>query len=386
MADEIVFLIHDLVGGGAEAAMLDLALEMRDRGWKISIVTILHRGALLSGAIEKGLSPDSIIGGNFLGAAHFLRLFLRGMGARVRKFGLLIAGNRAQASEENTVLIHGFLYWGNILARLLGFLSGYPVVNSLRSTDLWRRKGHQLLDTLTSDFMDLYIPNSEAGRGRLLTLERIPSRKIRVVKNGLRRSMVPLEESELRTLSCGAAPKIGFAGRLSQVKNPILAVRAMAFLRDTFPGAVLQVAGVGPLRQSMEEEAARLKISDGLHFLEYVSDMEAFYDSLDLLLMTSEWEGFPNVVLEAMARGVPVVTTDCGGVLELVVHEGTGLIVSSRNAADLGRAMGDILGNPSLWSRLSLAGLKRVKSYFLFKGMADDSENIYNTLIQRWRR
>ncbi|PKK91065.1 MAG: hypothetical protein CVV64_04665 [Candidatus Wallbacteria bacterium HGW-Wallbacteria-1] len=370
MDREIVYVINDLVGGGAEASLLDLAREMTRRGWNVSVLMILHRGVLLERAREWGVNLISL---EKDGISGLRRLF-------ASKNPL--SETAGKSAEKTTRVIHGFLYWGNLLARILGLVSGSPVANSLRSTDLWRKSWHILLDRATLGCVDMYVPNSEAGRGRLLTVEKVPACKIRLIKNGLRSSMEicgavnsPLASGEKR-------PVIGFAGRLADVKNPMLALSAFCIFLQRFPRALLRVAGDGPLRNEMMQAVERWGIEGNVQFQGHVQDMTAFMDSLDFFLLTSRWEGFPNVLLEAMARGKPIVTTDCGGASEIVINGVTGRIVSKDDSELLAREMITLMAEAHEYERMAENCRQRILKFFTFKTMADFYENLYNELVE----
>jgi glycosyltransferase involved in cell wall biosynthesis len=136
-------------------------------------------------------------------------------------------------------------------------------------------------------------------------------------------------------------------GRLSQEKGHVDLVRALARLRGEQPRLdfKLVVVGDGPERRRVEREAAALGFGDRLVFAGHVGDVRPFYALADVLALPSHSEGSPNVLLEAMAAGLPVVATRVGGVPEIVAHEESALLVDAHDpqafAVAVGRALTD---------------------------------------------
>ena len=143
------------------------------------------------------------------------------------------------------------------------------------------------------------------------------------------------------------------------------ALRAFAALKRHLPSARLSVAGTGPQRPDLEQLAVELGIADSVRFTGRI-DGEAltnFYHEADLMLNPSTVDNMPNSILEALASGVPVVSTDVGGVGHVVRHGETTLLVPSGNATALADAALQVLRDHDLAAKLKAAGLQAVKSY-----------------------
>lgn len=128
--------------------------------------------------------------------------------------------------------------------------------------------------------------------------------------------------------------------RLSHEKGPDLLLRAFSQAVSRLPAARLTILGDGPLMAEMRELAIELGIADRVTFRGFVPDPFAFYVHADALVLASRYEGFPNVLVEAMACGTPAVATDCGGVsAEIILDGDNGFVVPGENAAGLAEAM-----------------------------------------------
>jgi glycosyltransferase involved in cell wall biosynthesis len=150
-----------------------------------------------------------------------------------------------------------------------------------------------------------------------------------------------------------SAPILLYAGRLEGQKDPILLARAFAALSQRRPGARLLVAGSGGLEAVMRRELAGLGVAEATSFLGTVARTEvaALMQVADALLITSAFETGPTVGLEALACGLPVVTTDVGEVAGVVRRSGAGEVVERREPMALAAAAEAVLNRPREASR-----------------------------------
>lgn len=144
------------------------------------------------------------------------------------------------------------------------------------------------------------------------------------------------------------ATVILYVGNLLPVKNPELLLRAFARLRAGWQGAPLQLrlAGKGPMREGLEKLAGELGISECVHFLgpQDAGQIASWMRAADVLCMSSHNEGLPNVVLESMASGLPVVATDVGGIHEIVDAPWKGVLVPPADGVELAAGLKQVLG------------------------------------------
>jgi glycosyltransferase involved in cell wall biosynthesis len=137
-------------------------------------------------------------------------------------------------------------------------------------------------------------------------------------------------------------------GRLVPIKNTALLVDAMVLVRERVPAAHLVIAGDGPEREALERQVDRAGLADAVTFLGYMAlhELPAIYRAADVFALSSTFDNSPNVVLEAMAAGLPVVATDVGGVRGFVEERVGGDLVAPGNAPALADALAGWLGLP----------------------------------------
>lgn len=174
---------------------------------------------------------------------------------------------------------------------------------------------------------------------------------------------------------------IGIVGRLSPEKRHDLFLEMAAELAPSDPDLFFLIVGHGPLQAELQREAERLKIANRVLFLGHRADMHRIYAALTLLVLCSDTEGMPNVVLEAFAYSRPVVATRVGGVPEVVSDAENGIIVPAGERAALVRAVRSILDNADLASRLGRCGRSTIEERFEFHRRTAALEALYQSIL-----
>jgi glycosyltransferase involved in cell wall biosynthesis len=142
-------------------------------------------------------------------------------------------------------------------------------------------------------------------------------------------------------------------------------LRAFTIVKRAFPAAKLTVAGSGPERLALEELACRLGVVDAVTFTGRLDNdgMAAVYGDADVMINPSLVDNMPISILEALASGVPVVSTDVGGIPYLVEHGKTALLVSPQDPEAMADAVLLLLNDPAKAMQLSRAGAESVQCY-----------------------
>lgn len=169
----------------------------------------------------------------------------------------------------------------------------------------------------------------------------IDERRLHVMRNGVDlQRFRPLDQQSMRdALQVGGSPLLLSVGHMNERKGHHIAVDALASLSDRYPQARLALVGDGEDRSRLQAQVARLGLVDRVHFAGAVPNVELlrWYSAADVLLLGSSREGWPNVLLESMACGTPVVATAIWGTPEVVRNAVAGRLVAQRE----GRAFAD---------------------------------------------
>lgn len=161
------------------------------------------------------------------------------------------------------------------------------------------------------------------------------------------------------------APRILVARHLEAIYDNASAVRAFAIVRESCPEARLLLAGGGPLRAALQALAASLGVADAVEFAGHVDNaaMPALYQASDIVLNPSLADNMPVSVLEALACGVPVVSTQVGGIPALLEHGRTALLVPPGDAQAMAQAILTLVRDPPRARQLAQAGLAHAASF-----------------------
>lgn len=348
-------VIGQLTAGGAEGQLrlLTTSASRRSTPFVYCLQSeIAEHGRLLTAA---GV-PVRAVGGGRL--------------RRVLRLRDLMAADRVN-------IVHSWLFIGNAYA-WIGNGRRRPLVTSARNC---KRQG-AVLDALNRrafSASDAIVVNSRLVEEYIRREYDAPAARVRVVHNG-----IDLERFNATARRApGAEPVIVGIGRVVRQKNPELFVRAAGQLMRTVPNARFRWVGDGELRERVVRELAMAGLSERICFEGERHDIEEILGSADLLWLTSDWEGLPNVVLEAMAMGVPVVATDVGGTCELFPTGGEGVLVAPGDADAIAAASRRLLQNEALYASASESALKAAKE-FAVPVMVEKMERVYEEVMGRF--
>jgi glycosyltransferase involved in cell wall biosynthesis len=210
--------------------------------------------------------------------------------------------------------------------------------------------------------------------------------RLRVILNGIDHQVFRRDRSRETTVRArlGIAPGevvIGALGRVEPVKRFDVLLKAFALLLPQRPGLRLLIAGEGSARPALEGLARQLGLDPNCRFLGHYSDIMELHHALDVFVQSSDYEGTPNVVLEAMALETPIVATDVGGTSELMEHGVDGLLVPPREPEILAEAIEQVLAAPEETAKRVEAARKRVENELSFDARMEAVEAIYDELM-----
>jgi glycosyltransferase involved in cell wall biosynthesis len=276
-------------------------------------------------------------------------------------------------------IVHGYLFEGNFLAALTGLLARTPVrFVAKRSLDRYTRSDQRLAAALSNRLADRVLVNAKSVGELVAEHEWCPRERLLYIPNG-----VELPESATRTPLAPQSPRIGMVGRLGWKKGYEFALEAFALLRKEIPGLRVDIVGDGNLRDDLAERRDALGLQDCVTFLGHRDDVPDLLPQWDIYLLSSVIEGMPNALLEAMAAGMPVVTTDAGGCAEIVEDGVSGLLVPKADARALADALERICRDPTLAARLAEAGTTRVRKHYSLDAMITTMDIAYREALGR---
>ncbi len=174
--------------------------------------------------------------------------------------------------------------------------------------------------------------------------------------------------------------------RFAPQKNHALLLRAFAQGPASEANAHLVLVGEGILREQLEMQTKNLGLASQIHFLGLRSDIPDVLNAMDVFVLSSDYEGNPLSVMEAMAAGLPIVSTAAGGVPDLCASGKEGFIVPPGDVQALSDAMTSLLGNRELRQTLGMAAARRARENFDVSTMVQGYEGLYENLVERSHR
>jgi glycosyltransferase involved in cell wall biosynthesis len=222
--------------------------------------------------------------------------------------------------------------------------------------------------------------NSQAIQQVLIDSCGVPAARLTTILNGV-------DTDYFRPSASPAAgpPRVLSVARMVPEKDHDTLLAAFHLLAPAHPEAELWLVGDGPRLAEVKDLARRLLPGDRVKFLPTREDLRPLLQQASLLVLSSQTEALPNVVLEAMAAGLPVVATRVGGVPELVEINRTGWLVNPGDAPALAAALSQAASDPDASQAMGKAGRERAVKHFSLDTMARQYESLLDRLLQEMR-
>jgi glycosyltransferase involved in cell wall biosynthesis len=179
---------------------------------------------------------------------------------------------------------------------------------------------------------------------------------------------------------------VGIVGRLAPVKNHKLFLDAVEIvLEKTAKRVQVFIVGNGELFDEINEQANQINhlYPDSIVMTDWIHKIEAFNPGMDIICLSSDNEGTPVSLIEAQASNIPVLSTNVGGVQDILIDEGTGLIVPKGNVTLYAEKLLLMVENENIRQKLSQNGWNHVQEKFHYRTLAKNMENYYNELLSK---
>jgi glycosyltransferase involved in cell wall biosynthesis len=383
---------------------------------------------------EHPASRDSEVSGNSNNAAGYLRVALvagaLGRGGAEKQFFYLAQSlwalgvsvrvysvTRGEPFEAKLqalgVPVHWFGRYGNpvlrmaTLAKLLASYRPHVIQSGHAFTNLYAAAVGRWLNTMSlgaqrSDWShtrernglwayplmkmpSALIANSEKARLELTNRRILKPESVRVLRNAIDLGDYGAAPTDAAaSAAAGGEPVAVFVARLIAVKRLDRFLRALALASRQVPALRGIIVGDGPQRQPMQQMALDLGLSSSqVTFLGERDDVSALLRKASFLVLSSDLEGTPNVILEAMATALPVVTTPVGDAAKIVLDGVTGYVVDFDDVQGMAARMVELARSPQLCRELGAAGRKRVREHYGLDGLGEQLLAIYRDIARQ---
>lgn len=361
--------------GGAETVFLDLVEKLQIDGYK-NFAVIKGPGWVEDQLKRRNISYLILKPYGFLSIPYYVDLF-------------------KVIRRNNTRLVHAHLLGSTLTYSILALIARIPVIATL----------HGRVDVNPNErFVAIKNRIMKMGVSRLVAVSRdlasyIADRKlfrqkdIQVIYNGIEESRYSKNTSQSLRARLGItnnAILVGSLGNVRPAKSYDVLVRAAAILlEETSPlkasGRELHFVVAGhqkpDLMAELQELIRQTGIEDNVHFIGFYDNTAEFLGQLDYFVLSSSSEGFSIATIEAMASGLPVVVTRCGGPEEIIEHQKTGLLVAVNDPKALANGLKLLIENKQFSDELAGAGRKHVESVFSFSAMLDTYKQEYMSIL-----
>ena len=368
---KVLHVIDSFDLGGAQTFLLDLVRNLDPMRFVPEVAAMHGHGVFELEFVKAGITTHSLSPGKwpphyFL---NFLRLMKRG------KFDIL----------------HFHLFGANLCAKPLALAVGHrAIVVHDQCNDASRDQNPLLLaaDALANNGASRVIAVSESVRRYLLDKEDLSEAKVAMIPNGVdtEEFQVPSREENAIARAKLLLPEdcfiIGGVGRLVTQKNfkAFLEVASKVIVKN--PKVIFLLAGTGPLENELRKYAHALGLSKAVRFLGHVSDRAALYHSLDALLMPSDFEGTPMVLLEAMASGLPVVASAVDGIAEVCSDGVDALLIPPRDVAGYAAELERLIADAALRERIGANARQKILARYEICSLVRRIENLYEEILE----
>jgi len=358
----VALLIDTLHRAGAEKQLVTVATGLDRRRFAPRVLLLTDTGAYET-ALRAAEVPVTLIGKRHkLGGLAFLRL-------------------RALLRRERPHLLHTWMFTCNLYGRLAA--RGLPIVTlaSEVAADPTKSALRLAVDRWLAPSTRAFYVNSAAVARFYHARCGIPLEKLVVIPNGVRvpslprvpRAALGVREDAFVVCCAGRlAPQKGFESAIGALATPALRARPVELI----------VAGEGASRGTLEALAAARGVAARVRLLGQRSDLPGVLQAADAFVLSSRYEGMSNALMEAMALGLPCVTTPVEGVEELVVHGESGLVVSDSAPEPIAAALARLIDDPSLARRLGAAARERMAREFSVEANVRRFETLYDALAR----
>lgn len=330
---KILFVIGSLDNGGAERVVALLSSELSHLGYEVSIITIIKNN--ISYEINENVK--------------IIPISITGSGIR-RNFSRL--KELRNTVKDNDVII-SFLSTVNIATLISSVGLNKKIILSERNDPAKEpgTKAGRLFRNL------LYLLNKKCE----FVFQTEEAAKYFNSEIQKRSAIIPNPLSKLPQPYCGIRKRnIVTIARLGPQKNLSLLIRCFFNIQKIYPDYKLDIYGQGPLKKELERQATELGIKDKVNFHGFVRNVHNEILNAGLYVMSSDYEGISNGMLEAIGLGLPVIATDCpiGGARTVIKNNVNGILVPVNDEKAMTRRMLDVIENPSLSLSMSKNAVK----------------------------
>jgi glycosyltransferase involved in cell wall biosynthesis len=362
----LLYVITSTNIGGAEKALYELVRRIDRTRFRVAICSLKRPGAY---GARLAASADEFYDLGLNEAA--------GLRALVNFFPALL--RLAQLMRRvRPDIVHCFLFRASMMGRLAACLCSRPaIIAAVRVNEQsWLKYA---LERLTRSLVSRYTAVSEEVRRNMIARAHVTPDAIITIYNGIE---CALQDMPAPPRVCDET-RIALIGRLHRQKGHSVLLEAVAIIINSGRRVHLYLAGDGPDEDLLRQQAFDLGIADAVTFSGVVDDVVAFMADIDIVVLPSLWEGMPNVLLEAMCAGTPIVASRLGSIEEMVRDGESALLCAPGRPGALANAIMRLMDDPELARELACTARKELEQRFDIAHTVAATQSLYERLLLR---
>lgn len=366
----VVHVIGELCMGGTEKALINYVTNADRNEFRHTVLCFGRLGELAPTVEASGIP------------VRLVRIRHRHIFWSLPRMALWMRRNQVD-------VVHTHMYWAALWGRLAARMAGIPVVvNTFHGPETWKKRWHVIVERALDRWTSRHIAVAKDGLEIRLVRERVRPDHIVLIPNGVAIPERPRDPDA--SLSARAqlgvapgTPLIGSVGRLVVEKGYVHMLEALRLARLEVPELRWLSIGDGPLKHELEARADELGLTDAIIWAGQRNDVTDLLPAMDLWVMSSIQEGLPVALLEAMAAGCPIVSTDIGGVPDALTAGLEARLVPAADPCALAAAIVEMLRDSHKAHGMGDAARARAISQYSIKSVARRIEEIYRVELAK---
>lgn len=364
----ISFLITELDQGGAEWALVRIVTGLDRSRWEPQVISLSDRGPLAEPLEDAGIPVTALGAGRVRSPVGLWRA---------------TAGLTRCLRDQQPAVLQTFLFHANVAGRLAARRAGVPVVVSGIRVAEKRGRWRLNLDHWTDRYVDRHVCVSRAVAEFSIRESGLPESKVVVIPNGVDverfQAAAPVNLTEFGVPESHRV--ILSVGRLDEQKDPLGLLTAFEGVSTECADVHLLFVGHGPLESDLKAAVESSGLTGRVHLAGWQADVPGLMKAAELFVLASRWEGMPNVLLEAGAAGIPVVSTRVEGADEIITSGESGVLVGISQPEELAEAIRNCLQN-AVEARHRAERLQHiVVKHFAWDSVVATYDQLYESLL-----
>jgi len=367
----VLFIVPSLQFGGAEKKIVDFILRMDKTKFCPIVCKFVDNG-----------DYEVMLKQSFIKIYTVRRRFKYDLSVVLKLIAIM--------KTEHIQIVQTTLVIANLFGRIAAILAHVPIIIATEHSMGSGRQGiYTIINRYLSYLTDKIIVVAKAQKLFLNKVEHIPNDKMQVIYNGvdINKFHPKPKDNEMKNRFAirDTCKVVGILATLRPTKGHELFLKAARKILRLVSDVKFLIVGDGPERENIKKIAFELNISANVIFAGNIIDVPQVLSLFDISVLSSssEVETFPNALLESMAMGIPVVSTNVGAVDEIIIDGEVGFLIQPGNSEMLAEKVVVLLKDEQLRLKMGNAARKRVVEFFNIDTMIKERETLYETLLVR---